>query len=621
MSRKTDRRTAGMKAFLEQLSRRVLLCDGGMGTMLYAKGIYINTCFDELNLTGAGLVREVHAEYVKAGVDIIETNTFGANRFKLKKYGLDDKVAAINRAGVDIAREAAGADILVAGSMGPLGVSVEPWGPTSAVDAESAFAEQAKSLADAGVDLFILETFSDLNEIRLALRAVRRAGKGLPVQAQMTIEENGNSLYGTTPEVFTRRLEEWRADVVGVNCSVGPAATLECVEKMAAVTSLPLSAMPNAGLPRQFDGRNIYLCSPDYMAEYAKRFILAGVKVVGGCCGTTPAHIKAMRGAIRALQPPRRPAAAIPSQEKPGVLFRVVPRRDRSGLGRKLEDGEFVTSIEIVPPRGFDASKALAAVRELGERGIDGVNIPDGPRASARMSSMALAFLLAGESRIEPILHYTCRDRNLLGMQSDLLGIYAHGIRNLLIITGDPPKMGDYPDATAVFDVDSIGLTHVVSALNRGVDIGGKEMEGPTGFLIGVGANPCALNPDLEIARFEAKVRAGADFAITQPVFDVGKLEDFLSRIAGFRIPVIAGIWPFSSLRNAEFMRNEVPGVHVSDEVLERMRQAQEKGPEAAREEGVRIAREILTAIRGLVQGVQISPPLGRYDLALRVIE
>lgn len=610
-----------MKAFLDHLSRRVLLCDGGMGTMLYAKGIYLNTCFDELNLSGAGLVREVHDEYVRAGVDIIETNTFGANRFKLKKYGLDDKVAAINGAGVDIARGAAGADVLVAGSIGPLGVSIEPWGSTSAADAEAAFAEQAQSLADAGVDLFILETFSDLNEIRLALRAVRRTGKGLPVQAQMTIEENGNSLYGTTPEVFTRRLEEWRADVVGVNCSVGPAATLECVEKMAAVTSLPLSAMPNAGLPRQVDGRNIYLCSPDYMAEYAKRFILAGVKVLGGCCGTTPAHIKAMRGAIRALQPPRRSAAAVPSQEKANVEVRVIPRRDRSELGRKLEDGEFVTSIEIVPPRGFDASKALAAVRELGQLGVDGVNIPDGPRASARMSSMALAFLLAGESRIEPILHYTCRDRNLLGMQSDLLGIYAHGIRNLLIVTGDPPKMGDYPDATAVFDVDSIGLTHVVSALNRGVDIGGKEMEGPTGFFIGVGANPCAINPDLEVARFEAKVRAGADFAITQPVFDVPKLEEFLSRIAGFRIPVIAGIWPFSSFRNAEFMRNEVPGVHVPDEVLERMRQAQEGGPEAAREEGVRIAREILAAIRGFVQGVQISPPLGRYDLALRVIE
>jgi len=612
---------AGMSAFLDHLSCRVLLCDGGMGTMLYAKGIYFNSCFDELNLTNAGLVRGVHAEYVKAGVDIIETNTFGANRFKLKKYGLDDKVAAINRAGVEIARGAAGADILVAGSIGPLGVSIEPWGPTSAVDAEAAFAEQAKSLADAGVDLFILETFSDLNEIRLALEAVRKVGKGLPVQAQMTIQENGNSLYGTTPEVFTRRLEEWRADVVGVNCSVGPAATLECIEKMAAVTSLPLSAMPNAGLPRQFDGRNIYLCSPDYMAEYAKRFILAGVKVVGGCCGTTPAHIKAMRGAIRALQPPRRPTLAIPSQEKSGLPVEVVPKRDRSALGRKLEDGEFVTTIEIVPPRGYNASKALAAVRELGERGVDGVNIPDGPRASARMSSMALAFLLVGESRTEPILHYTCRDRNLLGMQSDLLGIYAHGIRNLLIITGDPPKMGDYPDATAVFDVDSIGLTHVVSALNRGVDIGGKEMEGPTGFHIGVGANPCALNLDLEISRFEAKVRAGADFAVTQPVFDVGKLKDFLSRIAGFRIPLIAGIWPFSSLRNAEFMRNEVPGVHVPDEVLDRMRQAQERGPEAAREEGVRIAREILTAVRGLVQGVQISPPLGRYDLALRVIE
>lgn len=608
-------------AFRDRLSQGVLLCDGGMGTMLYAKGVYINTCFDELNLTGPDLVREVHADYLRNGADVIETNTFGANRFKLRKFGLEDRTAAVNRAGAAIAREAAGPDGLVAGSIGPLGVSVGPWGPVPAAEVNEAFAEQAEVLAAGGVDLFILETFSDLTEIRAAIGAVRRAGRGLPVVAQMTIGEDGASRYGTTPEDFTRKLEEWGADVVGVNCSVGPAPMLECVERMARVTALPLSAMPNAGLPREVDGRNLYLCSPDYMAEYAKRFFLAGVKLLGGCCGTTPSHIKAMRGAVRALQPPRRPVVSVLAAESEGPRVEPPPKRDRSELGRRLEDGEFVVSVEVVPPRGPDPSKALEAARMLADKGILCVNIPDGPRASARMSPMALAFLLAKETRIEPILHYTCRDRNLLGMQSDLLGIFAQGIRNLLIVTGDPPKMGDYPSATAVFDVDSIGLVGVVSSLNRGTDIGGRTINGPTGFLIGVGGNPGAVNLEHELSRFEAKVRAGAEFVITQPVFDVRKLEVFLAAVSGFRVPVIAGLWPLVSLRNAEFMHNEVPGASVPDAIMERMRKAQDRGPEEAREEGVRIARETLAAVRPLVQGIQISPPLGRYDLALRVLE
>ncbi|MHB8094046.1 MAG: bifunctional homocysteine S-methyltransferase/methylenetetrahydrofolate reductase [Candidatus Aminicenantales bacterium] len=607
--------------FLDRLSNEVLLCDGGMGTMLYSKGIFINACFDELNLTAPGLVREIHAEYIRSGADIVETNTFGANRIKLKKHGLDDKVAVINESGARMAREAAGEGNFVAGSIGPLGVRIEPWGPTARADAEAAFEEQARALAGAGVDLFILETFSDLDELHLAIDAVRRAAKDLPVVAQMTIEEDGNSLDGMTPGVFARRLEDWGADVVGVNCSVGPASMLDCIEKMAATASVPLSAMPNAGVPREVEGRNIYLCSPDYMAEYARRFILAGVKLLGGCCGTTPAHIKAMRGAIRSLQPPRRTPVVPVLPEKKKLRVQPVLLGDKSETGRKLAKGEFVVSVEIVPPRGFNASKALATVRALGERGISCVNIPDGPRASARMSSIALAFLLAREAGIEPILHFACRDRNLLGMQSDLLGVYAHGIRNLLIVTGDPPKMGDYPDATAVFDVDSIGLATLVRSLNSGIDIGGKEMELPTGFLIGVGANPGAVNLDYELGRFKAKVAAGAEFAVTQPVFDVRLLRGFLSRIADFRIPVLAGIWPLTSLRNAEFMNNEVPGASVPDEIMDRMRKAQERGPEEAREEGVRIAAEVLESVKGLVQGVQISPPLGRIDLALRVLD
>jgi len=591
-----------------------------MGTMLYNKGVYLQTCFDELNLSNPSLVKSVHREYIQSGADIIETNTFGANRYKLKKFGLEDKIYEINRAGGLIAREEAGRGIFVAGSIGPLGLKIEPWGPTSLEEAAAAFREQANALLEGGVDLFILETFSDINEIHQAIKAIQSLKSEVPIVAEITIQEDGNSHYGTKPEVFTKKIEEWKADVVGVNCSVGPAAMLQCIEKMAPVTSLPLSAMPNAGIPTQIEGRNIYLCSPDYLAEYAKHFIQSGVKIVGGCCGTTPAHIKAIRRAIKALQPPERKLITLSSAAGQKKAVKPVPRREKSRLGKKLEDGEFVTCVEVLSPRGFDPSAAIAIASRLKREGIDCVNIPDGPRASARMSSMSLAFVLTSETDIEILLHYTCRDRNLLGMQSDLLGMYAQKIRNILIITGDPPKIGDYPDATAVFDVDSIGLTNVVSSLNRGIDIGGKSLDKPTGFLIGVGVNPGAINLDHEISRFEWKVDAGAEFAITQPVFDVRLLENFLKRIAHCRVPIMAGIWPLASLRNAEFMRNEVPGASVPLEIIERMRKAQDISPERAREEGVAIAQEVLKEIKGMVEGVQISPPLGKYELALQVL-
>ncbi|MCX6569089.1 MAG: bifunctional homocysteine S-methyltransferase/methylenetetrahydrofolate reductase [Candidatus Aminicenantes bacterium] len=609
--------------FLDALADRVLLCDGGMGTVLYGKGVYLNTCFDELNLTNPAIVKEVHREYVESGVDIIETNTFGANRLKLRKYGLNDKVGDINRTGAAIAREEAGAAVFVAGSIGPLGARIAPLGPLSAAEAEDVFAEQAAALGDGGVDLIILETFSDLHEIAAAIKAVRRASPALPLVAEMTIDEDGNSHFGTTPEVFTAKLEDLGVDVIGVNCSVGPAPMLQCVERMAKVTARPLAAMPNAGMPREVEGRNIYLCSPDYMAEYAKRFIQSGVKVIGGCCGTTPAHIRAMKAAVKAHQPPRR-AIASPLRPAAASAVLVIPLREKSDLGKKLADRVFVTSVEIVPPRGHDPSAAIEAARALGKRGVDCVNIPDGPRASARMSPMALASILtgaAGDTGLEVLLHYTCRDRNLLGMQSDFLGLQANKIRNMLIITGDPPKLGDYPSATPVFDVDSIGLTSVVNGLNRGVDIGGKAMAKPTSFLLGVGVNPGAINLENEIARFERKIEAGAEFAITQPVFDIGALERFLARTARFRVPILGGIWPLWSLANAEFMHNEVPGASVPAAVMERMRRAQDKGPEFARAEGVAIAREVLSAIKGMVQGVQVSPPLGKCDLALEVLE
>ncbi len=589
--------------------------------MLYSKGFYINSCFDELNLTNPDLVKDVHSEYANCGVDVIETNTFGANRCKLKKYGLEDKVAEINRSGARIAREAAGKDIIIAGSIGPLGTKIEPWGPTSIVEAKAAFYEQAQALQEGGVDLFILETFSDINEIHQAIKAVQQLEYPPEIIAEMTIGEDGNSLYGTTPEVFTKKLEEWNVHVIGVNCSVGPSHMYQCIEKMSKITKLPLSAMPNAGIPREVEGRNIYLCSPEYMAEYAKRFILCGVKLVGGCCGTTPAHIKAMRAAIKALQPPERSKIQIPYPVEEKEERKKVAVENKSKMAKRLVNKQFVSSIEIVPPRGHNATKAIQIAHSLEKEGIDCINIPDGPRASARMSPMALAAILLKKTKIEPILHYTCRDRNLLGMQSDLLGMYAQGIRNILILTGDPPKLGDYPDATAVFDVDSIGLTHFVSYLNKGIDIGGKKLSEPTGFHMGVGTNPGAINLDYEVSRFERKVEAGAEFAITQPVYDIRILENFLKRIEHCRIPILGGIWPLFSLRNAEFMHNEVPGAAVPSDIMERMKKAQEISPEKARQEGVSIAQEVLLKLKDMVEGVQISAPLGKYELALEVLK
>jgi len=607
--------------FLEALADGVLLADGAMGTMLYAKGIFINTCFDELNLRGPGLVAEVHREYIRAGADVIETNTFGANRFKLRTYGLDDRVREINREGARLARAEAGPAVYVAGAVGPLGATVEPWGTTSASEAEEAFAEQAAGLCEGGVDLMICETFGDVRELGCAIRGVRRVFPDLPLVAQMTIGEEGETARGTTPELFVPDLERFGADVLGLNCSVGPAPMLEGIERMARLTVRPLSAMPNAGIPRSIEGRRIYMSSPEYLAEFTKRFIQAGVKLVGGCCGTTPAHLKAMRAAIRALRPPARPRIAASVRVEGRPVLETVPLESKSGLGRKLRDKSFVVSVEIVPPRGFDVQAALAAARLLRGRGVDCVNIPDGPRASARMSAMALAVILARESGLEPLLHYACRDRNLLGMQSDLLGLYAQGIRNLLLITGDPPKLGDYPDATAVFDVDSIGLASMVAAMNRGADVGGKTLDRPTSFLAGVGANPGAVNLDQEIARLAAKAAAGAEFVVTQPVFEVRRLEVFLKRAEPFGLPVIAGLWPLASLRNAEFMDNEVPGASVPPEVMARMRIAQEDGPERARAEGVAIARETLASFKNAVAGVQISPPGGRIQSALDVLE
>ncbi|PYP30651.1 MAG: bifunctional homocysteine S-methyltransferase/methylenetetrahydrofolate reductase, partial [Gemmatimonadetes bacterium] len=597
---------------------RVHVLDGAMGTMLYGKGFFLNVCYDELNLKQPKLVQEVHEAYVRAGAELIETNTFGANPKKLASYGLADDTEKINTAAARLARAAAGDRVSVLGAVGPLGVRIEPFGPTSREEAFTLFRRQVDGLLAGGVDGFILETFSDLDEIHAALRAVRSACD-LPVITQMTIGTDGLTHYGTDPETFAKQLAEWGADVIGVNCSVGPAGVLDAVERMVKATDRPISAVPNAGLPKDVGDRKIYLASPEYMASYARRMIEAGARLVGGCCGTTPEHIKKIRDYIASVVPRHptvvvsRAAVAAPA----GVA--AVPLAERSNWGRRLACGEFVTSVEIVPPKGVDPTPMLEQCRALKAAGVAAVNVPDGPRAQSRMGVLPSAILIQRDVGIETVIHYCCRDRNLLGMLSDILGAHAAGLRNILIITGDPPKMGPYPEATAVFDIDSIGLTNLVYRLNHGLDPGSNPIGAPTRWVIGVGVNPGAIDLDRELSRFAWKVDAGAEFAVTQPVFDVRQLELFLQRVEQFKIPVVAGIWPLLSLRNAEFLANEVPGVSVPEEVLARMRKASDRGKEAALAEGVAIAREMFRQVKGAVQGVQVSAPFGRVEVALEV--
>jgi methionine synthase I (cobalamin-dependent)/5,10-methylenetetrahydrofolate reductase len=608
--------------FRNQLASKLVVADGAMGTMLYAKGIFINRCFDELNLSAPDLVREIHREYVQAGAELLETNTFGANRVRLAAFGFAEKLEAINRAGVQLAREAAGEKAFVAGALGPLGIPIEPLGPTSFDEARAMFYEQAKALVNAGVDLIVLETFHRLDELRQAVLAARdAAGPEMVVVAQVTVEDDGRLRDGTSTEIFARTLDQLPADAVGVNCSAGPKVVLETIEKMACFTRKPLSAMPNAGLPARVEGRNIYLCSPEYMAQYARRFIRAGVRIIGGCCGTTPEHIKQIRSELRSIQPVRTPisTSTVIEEIKPEAKrLAKTPMAQKSQLGAKLAAGKFVAFVEILPPRGVDASKEIIGARMCKEHGIDCINVPDGPRASARLSAQVTCQLIQQHAGIEAVLHFCCRDRNILGIQSELLGAHAVGVRNLICITGDPPRMGTYPDATAVFDVDSIGLINIVNNLNQGLDIGGNPIGSQTALLIGIGANPGALNMDEELRRFAWKVEAGGEYVVTQPVFDLDLLEKFLKSTEQYKLPVIAGIWPLTSYRNAEFMVNELR-VPVPQQYMDRMRRA--TSAERARAEGIAIAQEMASRVRPMVHGVQLSAPFGRYEMAIQVAE
>jgi methionine synthase / methylenetetrahydrofolate reductase (NADH) len=611
-----------MQDFIQAIAdEHVYLFDGAMGTMLYAKGVFINKCYDELNLRMPEIVLDVHREYVRAGAEILETNTYGANAVKLRAFGIEDEMRDINRAAVEIARKAAGDSVYVAGAIGPLGIRIEPYGPTAVEEAREFFRQQAAALLEGGVDVFILETMSNISEIEQAILAIRDICS-IPIIAQMTIGTDVRTAYGDTPRTIAQRLDGAGADVIGLNCSVGPDIMLDAIEEMTAVTAKKISCQPNAGLPREVNGRQMYMASPDYMGKYAKRLIHKGVKFIGGCCGTTPDHIKVIADAVRPLSP-RRTFVIIERNAKAEAAVGIEPvaMATRSNWGKKIANGEFVTTIEITPPKGPNPDNMLRGIESIRDAGVDAVNVPDGPRAQNRMGAIAVAVLVQQRVGIETVLHYCCRDRNLLGMHSDLLGCAALGLRNMLLITGDPPKMGPYPEATAVFDIDSIGLTNMVSLMNRGLDLGGNPFGEPTKFTIGVGVNPGHLDLDYELRRLDWKVKAGAEYAITQPVFDVAQLERFLERIEHMQLPVVAGIWPLLSYRNAQFMNNEVPGVSVTDEVMERMRIASDKSKEHGLREGVAIARETLERVRERVAGVQVSAPLGRIDLALQVFE
>ncbi|MDH5476988.1 MAG: bifunctional homocysteine S-methyltransferase/methylenetetrahydrofolate reductase [Nitrospinota bacterium] len=602
------------QSFKDALAGGLLVCDGAGGTMFYSKGVTINRCYEELNLTQPDLVRDVHREYMKAGADIIETNTFGANTFKLRHYGLEEKMEQILKAGAALALEEGRGSVYVAGSIGPLGVSVAPYGKLSLEEAAEEYRKVTSILARSGVDLFMFETFHDLTELSTAITSAREVAGHIPIVAQMAFEEDGKTLHGATPAQVVHALEKLGVDALGANCSVGPAGMLDVIKKMTASTTLPVIAQPNAGMPKEVEDRLIYLTTPDYLMTYGKRFIRAGARIVGGCCGTTPAHIAALKGAALALSPSRVEISSAQADGAPAV--EQTPTAEKTPMSAKLASGQWVTSVELLPPKGANPEKVLAQTRSLKEAGVDCVNIPDGPRAMARMSPLPLALLLRNEIGMEPILHYTCRDRNLLGIQSDILGAHAIGVRNILAITGDPPKLGAYPNATAVYDVDAIGLVKMISNLNRGHDIVGNPIEGHTAIHIGVGCNPGAANLDEELRRFEKKVEAGAEFCMTQPVFDPQILFAFLDRIRQFKIPVMVGILPLASSRSAEFLHNEVPGMSVPDNIRQRMAEA----GDGAREVGVQIAREALEQTRSAVQGVYIMAPVGGARTALKVL-
>ncbi len=605
----------------DKLAQGIVLFDGAMGTMIYTKGIFINRCFDELNLSAPELISEVHRGYVSAGADVLETNTFGANRYKLGLFSFEDRVREINVRGVELAREAIGStSVLVAGAIGPLGKPIEPADPASEKEAIEIFAEQAGYLVEGGADLVLLETFGSVYELELAIRAVLGVSESVPVIAQLSFNEDLLTAAGDAPDALAELGRRYPLTAIGANCSMGPQGLLDVVQRLAPLTDLPISVLPNAGEPRYVDQRLIYLATPEYFAEYARRLVRAGARIVGGCCGTTPEHIRAMRSALRAETPisVARPRVELPEAKAEVPTIEPVPTAEKSPLGAKLAQ-KFVVSVELDPPRGVNIKKVLDAARALNEHGVDAVNIADGPRATARMNPVSMAVAIGRETNIETIIHYCCRDRNVLAMQADLIGCHALGLRNVLCVTGDPPKLGNYPFATGVFDVDSIGLLKIASNLNRGLDLAGNPLKSATSLLLGCGADPGSTELETEIERYRRKVEAGAEFLMTQPVYETRLLFEFLERVKAWRIPTLVGILPLASYKNAEFLNNEVPGIEIHDEIMQRMANA--PTGDAAREEGIKIAQETLLETREAVEGVYIMPPFNRHEIALRILE
>lgn len=612
--------TGGRAGFVERLRERPIVFDGAMGTMLYARGVFVNTCYEEVCLSQPGLVARIHREYVQAGAEAIETNSFGANRLRLRPFGLGERVAEINRAAVRLAREAAGDTVWVAGSVGPCTApGAAP--AVSGAEIEETFAEHVGALVEAGVDLILLETFTRLEELLLAVRVAAR--HDVPLVASFSLDEGGRTVGdGTDAEAMVTALEQEPAvAALGFNCGTGPSGAYENLRRVLAVARKPVVVMPNADVPQVIQGRRVRVATPEYFAEYAKRYVKLGARGVGGCCGTTPEHVREAARALRGLAEVKRHAVVATAAAEPAAgKAAAAPRAGKSRLARRLAAGELVTTCELLPPKSVDLSALLRKARQCREAGVDAINVPDGPRASARVSSMIAALAIEREVGIETVLHYACRDRNLIGMQSDLLGGFAAGLRNVLIVTGDPPKLGDYPDATGVFDIDAIGLTQLARNLNHGLDAAGHPIDPPTALHHGVGADPGAPDQARELDRLRRKLEAGAEFIVTQPVFRPEVLFRFLDAIEAFRggVPLIAGVWPLVSLRNAEFLQNEVPGVDIPPAILERMARA--GSGEEAKREGVAIARETIAAIRGRVQGIQVSAPLGLVALALAAL-
>jgi homocysteine S-methyltransferase len=607
-------------SFLSRLKQGVIICDGAMGTYLNQKGISYERSFDELNLSKPELINQIHREYIEAGAEIIETNTFGANSVRLSGYGLEDKVREINIKAARIAREARdiiGKDIYIAGSIGPLGKQLEPYGKILKAAAKDIFREQVESLLEGGVDLFMVETIANLEEMELIVGIIKKTCD-LPIVAQMTFTAEGMTLLGNRPEDVASHLVPLGVDVIGANCSVGPQMMLEVIQILCEFGTTYVSAQPNAGLPRLYNGRFVYFSSPDYLAEYARKFVEAGATIIGGCCGTTPDHIAAISKALKDIKPMPEKIGGYAARDRMNIIA-VKDEKKIPTISPFLEKltHDFVVSVELDPPKGSNPEKLIKVAGELKEIGADAVNIADSPLARVKMSCLALAYLIKRYVDIDIILHFTTRDRNLMGLQADLLGAHAMGVRDILALTGDPPSLGDYPQATAVYDVDSIGLVNVIQKLNSGSDFFGNAIGKPTNFSIGVAFNPTAPDYRLEISRLQQKAAAGGQYVFTQPLFDIDIIKQSVDDIAKYNLPVVLGILPLMSFKHAEFLHNEVPGITIPNKLLERMKNAGEKSASIGQE----IALELIEKSKGYINGLYLMPSFGKFEVAMNIIK